>query len=136
MYVHFPDSADVEAYSDAKPPPSAHSSPLTTCRDACWGSQIGSAVCDGTLLPSFKFRSMSGGMIFRQGGPIAWIAVRQERTSLSSCKAEIRATNEISKMLMALRHLTGSIRDNGHNIPDTLEPSLVYRHSCNELQAK
>ena len=68
---------------------------------------------------------MSGGIIFHQGDPIAWIAVHQEQTSLISCEAEIRATNEISKMLIALQHLAGSIRDNGHDIPDTLEPSLV-----------
>ncbi len=69
---------------------------------------------------------MSGGIIFRQGGPIAWIAVRQEQTSLSSCKAAILATNKISKMLLALRHLAGSIRDNCHDISDTLETSLLY----------
>jgi hypothetical protein len=78
------------------------------------------------LLPLFKFQSMSGGIIFRQGGPIAWIAVRQERMSLSSCKAEIQATNEISKKVMALGHLAGSIQDNGLDIPDTLKPSPVY----------
>jgi hypothetical protein len=33
-YIHFPDSADVEAYSDAKPPPSANCAPLTTYSDA------------------------------------------------------------------------------------------------------
>ena len=125
-YIHFLDSADVEAYSDAKPPSSAHCTPLTTYSDAYWGSQIGSAIQDGTLLPLFKFWSMSGGIIFRQGGPIAWISVHQERTSLSSCKAEIRATNEISKLLMALYHLAGSLHDNEQDIPDTLELSPVY----------
>jgi hypothetical protein len=66
-----------------------HQSPLTSYSDACWGSQIGSAVRDGTLLPLFKCRSMSGGIIFCQGRPITWTAVRQECTSLSLCKAEI-----------------------------------------------
>ena len=50
----------------------------------------------------------------------------RERTSLTSCKAEIRATNEISKMLIASSNLAGSIRDDGHDIPDTLESSLAY----------
>ena len=50
----------------------------------------------------------------------------RERTSLTSCKAEIRATNEISKMLIASSNLAGSIHDDGHDIPDTLEPSLAY----------
>ena len=74
-FVHFPDSSDVEAYTDAKPPSPSHQSPLTTYSDACWGSQIGLAVCDGTLLPLFKIRSMSGGIVFCQGGPIGWTAV-------------------------------------------------------------
>jgi hypothetical protein len=88
-FVHFPDSSDVEAYTDTKPPAPTHSSPLTSYSDACWGSQIGSAVRGGTLLPLFRARSMSGGIVFHQGGPIAWILVHQEQTSLSSCKAEI-----------------------------------------------
>ena len=127
-YVHFPNSMDVKAYSDAKPPSAAHCAPITKYSDACWGSQIGLAICDSTLLPLFKFRSMSGGIIFRQGRPIAWLAVQQqqERVSLSSCEAEICATNEISKMLMALCHLGGSLCNNGHDIPYTLEPSQVY----------
>jgi hypothetical protein len=66
--------------------------------NACWGSQIGLAVHDGTLLPLFKFQSMSGGIIFHKGGPIVWVAVQQEKTSLSSCEAKIWATNKISKI--------------------------------------
>ncbi len=54
--VHFPDSLDVDAYTGAKPPSPSHSSPLTSYSDACWGSQIGSAIRDGTLLPLFKCR--------------------------------------------------------------------------------
>ncbi len=92
-YLHFPDSADVKAYSNPKPPSFVHCTPLTTYSNACWGSKIGSAVHDGTLLPLFKFCSMSGGIIFCQGGPIAWMSMGQEKTSLSSCEVEIRDTN-------------------------------------------
>ena len=42
------------------------------------------AVADGTLLPLFKFRSMSGGIVFRNGGPVGWLSERQKRMSLSS----------------------------------------------------
>jgi hypothetical protein len=49
-YIHFPDSADIKAYLDAKPPPSANCAPFTTYSDACWDSQIGLAVRDSTLL--------------------------------------------------------------------------------------
>jgi hypothetical protein len=128
-FVHFPDSLDVEAYTDAKPPSPSHLSPLTPYSHACWGSQIGLAIRDGTLLPLFKCRSMSGGIIFCQGGPLAWIAARQERTSLSSCEAEIQATNKVSKLLMSIRNLTDSVRDNGHNILDTTSASPLYNNN-------
>jgi hypothetical protein len=69
---------------------------------------------------------MSGGIIFRQGGPVAWIAVRQERTSLSSCEAEIRATNEVSKLLMGICNLAESVRTSSFDIPDTTAASPLY----------
>ena len=56
-FVHFLDSSNVEADTDAKPPSPSHSPPLTSYSNTCWGSQIGSAVCDGTLLPLFKCHS-------------------------------------------------------------------------------
>jgi hypothetical protein len=131
-FVHFPDSSDVEAYTDAKPPSLSHQSPLTSYSNAHWGSQIGLAVRDGTLLSLFKCRSMSGGIIFCQGGPIAWTAVCQERTSLSSCEAEIRVTNEVSKMLMGISHLANNVWKNGYDIVDMAEASPLYNdnESC------
>ncbi len=47
-YIHIPNSSDVEAYTDAIPPSREKCVPLTAYSDACWGSQIGSAVRDGT----------------------------------------------------------------------------------------
>jgi len=75
---------------------------------------------------------MSGAIIFRQGGPIGWTAIRQEHTSLSSCEAEIRATNEVSKLLMGIRHLADAVRDGGHDIADTSMASPLYNdnESC------
>jgi hypothetical protein len=57
--------------------------------------QTGSAVSDGTLLPLFKFRSIRGGIVFKNGGPLGWISERQERTS-----AEINATSATSKKVV------------------------------------
>jgi hypothetical protein len=51
----------------------------------------------------FKLRSMSGYMVVRAGGPIAWSSVRQERTSRSSCEAEVRATDECAKEVLSIR---------------------------------
>jgi hypothetical protein len=63
-FIHFPTSTDNKVYNDAIPPKPVNSSTLLAYSDACWGSQIGSAVNDGTLLPLLKFRSMNGGIIF------------------------------------------------------------------------
>jgi hypothetical protein len=42
---------------------------------------------------------MSGFLICRTGGPLAWKAIRQDQTALSSCIAEIIATNECTTEL-------------------------------------
>ncbi len=54
-FVHFPPSSDVEGYTDAIPPHWENGAPLTSYSDACWGSQIGSAVRDGTFFLSSIF---------------------------------------------------------------------------------
>ena len=63
-YVHYPPSSDTEAYEDAIPPKLGSSNQLSTYSDACWGSQLGSLVVDGTFLPLFKFCSINGGIVF------------------------------------------------------------------------
>ena len=78
---------------------------------------------------------MSGGIVFRQGGPIGWTAIRQERTSLSSCEAEIRATNEVSKLLMGIRHLADVVQDGGHNIENT-SMCLWWSHNMTTRQIR
>jgi len=125
-YIHFPPSTDVEAYSNAIPLTPATSSTLSSYSNACWGSQIGSAVAEGTLLPLFKFWSMSGGIIFRNGGPLGWLCKRQDCTSLSSCKTKIRATNATSKKVLDFRHLCTSMCEAGHSLPDATQPTLLY----------
>jgi hypothetical protein len=104
-YNHFPAHHDREAYTDAIPPSPAECSRLTGFTDACWGGQFGNAVPDGTPLELFKFRSLSGYLICRSGGPIAWKSIRQNQTSRSSCEAEITATDACVVELLAVRHL-------------------------------
>ena len=125
-YVHFPPSSDAEAYDDAIPPTLGCSNTISAYSDACWGSQLGSSVANGTLLPLFKFRSMSGGIVFKNGGPIGWLWERQDRTSLSSCEAEIHATNATSKKVVDFRNLSRSVSDAGYNIPDVDALTLIY----------
>ena len=125
-YLHFPDSSDTEAYLDATPPRSGMESKLTTYSDACWGSQIGNAVREGTLLPLFKLRSMSGAIVFRSGGPIAWASERQDRTSLSSCEAEIRATNVAGKLTLAIRNIANGFCSIGVPISDADGATTIW----------
>jgi hypothetical protein len=65
-YIHYPPSTNMEAYTNAIPPKLSMTPTLSAYSDACWGSQIGNAVAEGTLLLLFKFRSMNGGIIFQK----------------------------------------------------------------------
>ena len=116
-YIHFSPLTDAEAYSYAILPTPATSSTLSSYSDACWGSQIGSAVVDGTLLPLFKFWSMIGGIVFWYGRPLGWLCDRQEQASLSSCEAEICATNATSEKVVDFHHLCTSMCEAGHSLP-------------------
>jgi hypothetical protein len=133
-YIHFPTPSDVEAYTDAIPPSQKNCAPLTAYSDACWGSQIGSTVRDGTLLPLFTFWSMSGGVVFWRGGPLSWMAIRQDQTALSSGEAEIRATNKTSKSVVGMRCLAKSVRSSGYNILDMVAPSPLYNDNAACIQ--
>ncbi len=75
-FIHFSPSTNVEAYKDAVPPKPINSSTLSAYSDACWGSQIGSAIANSTLLPLFQFCSMNGSIIFHNGSPVGWIGKR------------------------------------------------------------
>ena len=57
----------------------------------------------------------------RYGGPIAWKAVCQERTSRSSYEAEIHATNKAVKEILSLCHSC-----NDMHLPDTIGPTRLY----------
>ena len=102
-FNHFPHHHDKEAYTDATPPSPSESHQLTAFSDACWGGQFGNAVPNGTPLELFKFRSISGYLICRCGGPIAWKSCRQNQTALSSCEAEIEATNRCVTDLVSVK---------------------------------
>ena len=62
----------------------------------------------------------------RSGGPIAWKADRQERTSLSSCKAKIRATNMGSRLTVNTRNMISSLSDLGYPITDCQSSTPLY----------
>jgi hypothetical protein len=122
-YMSLPPSSDTEAYTDTIPPSKDRHHRLTTYSDACWGSQLGNAVRKGIQLPLFKFRSMSGAIVMRSGGPLAWKADRQERTTLSSYEAKIRATNMGAHLTINTRHMISSLSDFGYPINNTTLPN-------------
>ncbi len=126
MYMHIPHSSNTEAYTDALPPKPNHHHRLMTYSDACWGSQLGNAVREGIQLPLFKFRSMNWAIVFQFGGPITWKTERQDRTSLSSCKAEIRTTNACSHLTMKVRNMMSHLSSLSYPITDTETATTVY----------
>ena len=124
-YIHYPPSLDVEAYEDVIPPKLGFLNTIFTYSNACWGTQLGSSVANGTLLPHFKFCSMNGGIISKNSGPISWLGECQEHTSLSLCEAEIRATNATSKEVINFWNLSCSVSEAGYIIPDCNAPTVV-----------
>ena len=141
-YMTFPHSSDTEAYDDALPPCAGQHHRLTTYSDACWGSQIGNTIRDSIQLPLFKFCSMSGAIVFRSGGPITWKTDRQERTSLSSCEAEIRATNMGSRLTVNVRNMILHLASLGYPITDAQQATPLYNNNkacvkwCHNLTTK
>jgi hypothetical protein len=126
LYIHHPPLTDVEAYIDTVPPTPTTSPTIPTYSNACWGSQIRNAVAEGTLLPLFKFRSMNGGIAFRNSCPTGWLGERQERTPFSSCEAEICATSTTSKKVFDFRNLCRSISESGLPLPNATSPTVLY----------
>ena len=92
-FNHFTHHHDREAYTETTAPYPSECHQLTAYCDANWGGQFGSAVKDGTPLELFRFHSLSGFLICHSGGPIACKSIHQNQTALSSCEAEIMATN-------------------------------------------
>jgi hypothetical protein len=125
-YIPYPPSTDVEAYTDSTPPKLLTTRTLLACSDGCWGLQISNAVAEGTLLPLFKFQSMNGGSIFKNGSPIRWLCKHQEHTSLSSCEAEIWATNATLMKVVDFCNLSHSVFESGHTIDCLSSPTVMY----------
>jgi len=69
---------------------------------------------------------MNGDIIFRTGGPVGWLGERQDCMALSSCEAEIRATNATSKKVVDFRNVCQSMVESGHDISDVASPTLLF----------
>ena len=69
---------------------------------------------------------MTGGIILWTGGPVGWLGERQDRTSLSSCEAEIWATNATSKKVADFCNVCHSLVESGHDIANVTSPILLF----------
>ena len=141
-YMSFPHRTDTEAYMDTVPPSPDDHHHLTTHSNTCWGSQIGNAICARFQLPLFKFRSMSGAILFQSGCSITWKANHQDRTSLSSCEADIQATNMGSCLMLNTRNIILDLSSRGYPISDAATAMPVFNNNdacvqwCHNLTTK
>jgi hypothetical protein len=89
-------------------------------------------VREGIQLPMFKFCSMSSAIVMWSGWPLSWKADHQDRTSLSSCKAEIRATNTKCHLAANIRNMISSLSSLGYPITNAEVPNPLYNdtHAC------
>ena len=127
-FTHYPFPHDAEAYHCATPPPHNQMHLLTGYCNANYGSQVVNLVPDGTELELFKFQLMSGFIIMRCGGPIAWKAVRQDKCSRSTCEAKICSIDETTREVLLLRH-----RCKYMNLPDTDIPTPLFNDNLGSV---
>ncbi len=67
--------------------------------------------------------------VFQSGGPITWKTEHQDRTSLSSCKAGIRATNAGSRCTMNVRNMMSHLSSLGYPITDMETATTVFNNN-------
>ncbi|KAL7529706.1 LOW QUALITY PROTEIN: hypothetical protein ACHAWF_003089, partial [Thalassiosira exigua] len=102
-----------------RPPPN-----LMAYSKACWGEQFSNTIPNGTPVKIFEFHSLSCYLICRCGGPMPWRSIRYEQTALSSCEAEIIATNECIVHLLSICHRMADL-----GMPDTALTTYVYKNN-------
>jgi hypothetical protein len=85
---------------------------------------------------------MSGAILFCLGGPLTWKADCQDLTSLSSCEAEIRATNMGSRLTVNTCNLILDLSSKGYLIMDAETTTPVFNDNdacvqwCHDMTTK
>jgi hypothetical protein len=115
-YIHFPLSDD-DPNNSSLPPT------LNSFCDANWGPQDASKPSPtNTRAVSIKeSRSICGHLFFMGGCPILWKTHKEARISRSSCKAEVKATDECIKNVQMFHHILTDL-----HLLDTSTPTNVY----------
>ncbi len=117
-YVHFPLSPCSDTSMPSTSIPSIH-----TFSDANWGPQDASKLSPTNIRPVSldETKSICGHVFFANGCPILWKTHREQRTSRSSCEAEIKAIDECVKNAQMFRHLLQDLQ-----LLDPMLPIPVY----------
>ena len=100
---------------------------LTPFADANWGPQDqAKPKSNDPSLELFKSRSLSGYIIW-MNGPVHWVSKRQTITARSTTEAEIYATDECTKFILHLRHISEEL-----GLADTLmpNPTTIYNDNA------
>ncbi|MGH3053511.1 MAG: Ty1/Copia family ribonuclease HI [Gaiellaceae bacterium] len=99
--------------------------------DANWGPQDASRPnpLHPRLVTTTETRSVTGHIIFMNGGPLMWQANKEARGSRSSCEAEIKAIDECTKAVQWMRHVLTDL-----SLIDPSIPSCVYNDNQGAVQ--
>jgi hypothetical protein len=73
---------------------------------------------------------MSGAIAMHFGGPISWKADQQEHTLLSSCKAEIKATNMGLHLTVNARNMISHLSSLGYPINNAANLTILYNDNA------
>jgi hypothetical protein len=80
--------------------------------DANWGPQDASIPTQPSQLRSVSLNetsSICGHLLMMGGSPVFWKCHKENRTSRSSCEAEVKATDKCAKSVQMFRHVLGEL---------------------------
>jgi hypothetical protein len=84
---------------------------LLAFADANWGPQDASkpSLTETREISLDETKSITGHVLFYGGAPVFWSSQKEDRTSGSSCEAEIKATNGCTKSILWFRHILSDL---------------------------
>ena len=119
-YVHFPVNTQDDLSSGGTAPT------LIGFCDANWGPQ--DASLPSTIRNSSprsislqETRSICGHVLMMGGAPVFWKCHKENRTSRSSCEAEVKATDECTKSVQMFRNVLADL-----NLINLSQPTAIY----------
>jgi hypothetical protein len=103
--------------------PSGSELSLLAFADANWGPQDASkpSLTETREISLDETKSITGHILFYGGSPVFWSSQKENRTSGSSCEAEIKATNGCTKSILWFRHVLSDL-----NLLPSSSPTPLY----------